>query len=88
MHPSATNKLTAPTFPSTISSSSKMKVNTMSVPSALLLAVLAGDLLVGLRLLCAAQETFVFSIDLLEGETGYFKVEGYDGVQPTLTMIR
>lgn len=33
-------------------------------------------------------ETFVFSVDLLQGETGYFNVEGYEGVQPALTMVR
>lgn len=32
--------------------------------------------------------TFVFSVDLLQGETGYFNVEGHDGVQPALTMVR
>lgn len=33
-------------------------------------------------------DTFVFSIDLLVGETGYYNVEGYEGVQPPLTMVR
>lgn len=32
--------------------------------------------------------TFVFSVDLLEGESGYFIVDGHDGVQPALTMVR
>lgn len=36
----------------------------------------------------AVADTFVFSVDLLEGATGYYNVEGYDGVQPVLTMIR
>ncbi|CAM9200341.1 unnamed protein product [Discosporangium mesarthrocarpum] len=35
-----------------------------------------------------AQETFTFSVDLLAGPTGYFKVEGFDGIQPALTMVR
>eukprot|EP00752_Nemacystus_decipiens_P006571 g5917.t1 len=33
-------------------------------------------------------DTFVFSVDLLQGETGYYNVEGYEGVQPALTMVR
>lgn len=33
-------------------------------------------------------ETFVFGVDLLAGESGYFNVEGYEGVQPALTMVR
>lgn len=35
-----------------------------------------------------SDRTFVFTVDLLEGATGYFRVEGYDGVQPELTMVR
>ena len=30
--------------------------------------------------------TFEFSVDFFTGETGYFKVKGHDGVQPTLQM--
>ena len=54
-----------------------------------LIVTLAGDLLGSLRS-CVAQSNnvFVFSIDLLEGATGYFRVEGYDGVQPEITMVR
>lgn len=36
----------------------------------------------------SAARTFAFSVDLLQGATGYFNVEGYDGVQPELTMVR
>lgn len=36
----------------------------------------------------AVAETFVFSVDLLQGETGYYNIEGYEGVQPALTMVR
>ncbi|CAM9751235.1 unnamed protein product, partial [Choristocarpus tenellus] len=32
--------------------------------------------------------TFVFSVDLLAGPTGYFEVEGYNGIQPDLTIVR
>ena len=32
--------------------------------------------------------TFLFSVDLLQGETGYFNVDGFEGVQPALTMVR
>lgn len=36
----------------------------------------------------ADERTFVFSIDLFEGASGYFLVKGHDGVQPDLTMVR
>ncbi|KNC86113.1 hypothetical protein SARC_01729 [Sphaeroforma arctica JP610] len=34
------------------------------------------------------NNTFVFSVDLFASETGYYTVEGYEGLQPTLTMVR
>lgn len=36
----------------------------------------------------AVAGTFVFSVDLFEGETGYFNIEGFEGVQPEITMVR
>eukprot|EP00903_Cladosiphon_okamuranus_P021168 g19444.t1 len=36
----------------------------------------------------AVAGTFFFSVDLLEGETGYYNIEGYEGVQPEITMVR
>ena len=67
--------------------SSKMKRQHILIPA--LIATLTGDLLGSLRS-CVSQSNnvFVFSIDLLEGATGYFRVKGHDGVQPEITMVR
>lgn len=43
---------------------------------------------VGLAQTGTDPPVFLFSVDLVQGETGYFNVEGFDGVQPTLTMVR
>jgi len=48
----------------------------MAIKALLLLVTLAPSLAVDWN----------FSLDLFSGETGYFKVEGYEGVQPTLTL--
>lgn len=36
----------------------------------------------------AVADTFVFTVDLIQGETGYYNIEGYEGVQPAITMVR
>lgn len=60
----------------------------------LLVKFIAADWLLGGGLVCrcsaqrAVAGKFSFSVDLLEGMSGYFRVKGHNGVQPTLAMVR
>lgn len=48
----------------------------------------AVSLLLASRSCLSQANEFDFSIDLLQGASGYYNVAGYDGVQPALTMVR